>query len=209
MEVHSLKHVIVATDDERIYEKCKQINAEVMMTSPHHPSGTDRIAEVASKVPADYYINLQGDEPMIDPLAIEDLIRTSTEFSCELATLAHPETDNKRLDSPNCVKVITDINSYALYFSRFNIPFQRNVIEMRRLIHIGVYCYRADILSNYSQLTPCDIEKSESLEQLRAMFNGIKIKVIECKYKPIGVDTPDELIEAELALKASGYGSIP
>ncbi len=201
MAVQTLKRVIIATDDERIHASCKKFDAEVMITNPDHPSGTDRIAEVARKVDADFYVNLQGDEPMIDPAAIEELIAVSRKNNCALSTLAHKEDLLDRLESPNCVKVITDINSDALYFSRFNLPYARNQVELARYIHIGVYCYRADVLRNYAQLTPCDLERSESLEQLRAMYHGIKIKVIVCNYRPIGVDTPEELLEAEQIIK--------
>lgn len=201
MAVKTLKRVIIATDDERIQAACKKFDAEVMLTSPNHPSGTDRIAEVASKVKADFYLNLQGDEPLIDPAAIEELIDVSRKNNCSLSTLAHIEDLQDRLESPNCVKVITDINSDALYFSRFNLPYTRNQIQLTRYIHIGIYCYRADVLHNYSQLIPCDLERSESLEQLRALYHGIKIKVIVCKYRPIGVDTPEELLEAEQVIK--------
>ena len=177
--------VIVATDNEKVYDTVTGFGGKAVMTSPDHPSGTDRLAEVAMQYPdVDVIINVQGDEPMIDPDIID--------------RLAKAFEGKSEYNDPAAVKVVTDDNGYALYFSRSLIPYPRNEIEgMRVYKHVGVYAYRRDFLLQYAALEPTMLEKVEGLEQLReqlrALENGYKIKVLESDFQGIGIDTPEDL----------------
>ena len=166
-----------------------------VMTSPDHPSGTDRLAEVAMQYPdVDVIINVQGDEPMIDPDIIDRLAKAfDGNDELKMATVKVPMKESEYND-PAAVKVVTDDNGYALYFSRSLIPYPRNTIEGAKVFkHVGVYAYRRDFLLQYAALEPTMLEQVEGLEQLRALQNGYKIKVLDSDFQGIGIDTPEDL----------------
>ena len=194
--------VAVATDDERIAAAVEKFGGKAIMTSPDHPSGTDRIAEAARAFEGvETVINIQGDEPLIPIELVDELIRLMTsDRSVEMATVAVP-ADRKKMTENN-VKVVFGTTGQALYFSRSEIPFVRQGGEDPGCyLHWGIYAYRKDILERFVQLPPGKLENSEKLEQLRALENGIGIKVITTELTTIGVDTPDDLEKAELLLK--------
>ena len=194
--------VAVATDDERIAAAVEKFGGKAIMTSPDHPSGTDRIAEAARAFEGvETVINIQGDEPLIPIELVDELIRLMTsDRSVEMATVAVP-ADRKKMTENN-VKVVFGTTGQALYFSRSEIPFVRQGGEDPGCyLHWGIYAYRKDILERFVQLPPGKLENSEKLEQLRALENGIGIKVITTELTTIGVDTPEDLEKAELLLK--------
>ena len=194
--------VAVATDDERIAAAVEKFGGKAIMTSPDHPSGTDRIAEAARVFEGvETVINIQGDEPLIPTELVDELIRLMTsDRSVEMATVAVP-ADRKKMTENN-VKVVFGTTGQALYFSRSEIPFVRQGGEDPGCyLHWGIYAYRKDILERFVQLPPGKLENSEKLEQLRALENGISIKVITTELTTIGVDTPEDLEKAELLLK--------
>ncbi len=187
--------VVVATDNELVEKAVLGFGGKAMMTSPDHPSGTDRLAEVALNYPdVDVIVNVQGDEPMIPPEVIDRLANAFVDDEdLDMATLKveMPEED---YNNPAAVKVVTDLNGYALYFSRSLMPYPRNKPAGYKVFkHVGIYAYRRNFLLKYAALTPTPLEKAESLEQLRALENGYKIKVLESDFKGIGVDTPEDL----------------
>ena len=186
---------IVATDDERIFNAVKEHGGEVMMTRADHPTGTDRLAEVATAFEdVDLIVNVQGDEPLIESSLIDDLISLFNDDSnLQMATVATELTEEAEINNPNNVKVISDLNGYALYFSRSVIPYPRNAGKSPVYKHIGIYAYRRDFLLKYAKMAPTPLEQSESLEQLRALENGYKIKVLHSDNKFIGVDTEEDL----------------
>jgi 3-deoxy-manno-octulosonate cytidylyltransferase (CMP-KDO synthetase) len=194
-----LTHVIIATDDPRICDEARRFGGAVRMTRPDHLSGTDRVAEVASTDTAEWIVNVQGDEPLIDPGAIDAaVLPLLDEPSISMGTLKKRIEDAREVDDPNVVKVVTDRFENALYFSRSTIPFSRD--EDRDKIgdpvyykHIGLYVYRRDFLLRYPEMPVGPLEKAERLEQLRALENGHKIRVVETEYESLGVDTPEDL----------------
>ena len=199
--------VIVATDDRRIAEAVRSFGGEARMTSAAHPTGTDRLAEVAATLPdMELILNIQGDEPLIPPLAIDELIGAFDDCpDLQMATLMTPLTEDE-YDNPAAVKVVTSLDGHALYFSRSLIPYPRNRVPERRCFkHIGVYAYRRDFLLRFAVLPPSPLEVTESLEQLRALENGYRIRVIETPFRSIGVDTPADLAEVR-ELFRSGKG---
>jgi len=190
---------LVATDDERIALALKPFDVPVMMTRPDHPSGTDRIAEIAQNSDAEIIVNVQGDEPLIDPAiidqTIEPLLRDS---SLLMATARTPLTHIEDIQNPNIVKVICNQQGHALYFSRSPIPHIRDAQDRHQAMsvywqHVGLYAYRRDFLLQFHKMAQTPLEKLERLEQLRALENGIKIAVVDTSYKSIGVDTPEDL----------------
>ncbi|MDY6029004.1 MAG: 3-deoxy-manno-octulosonate cytidylyltransferase [Acidaminococcaceae bacterium] len=187
--------VIVATDSEEVLQAVEAFGGKAVMTSPDHPSGTDRLAEVALMYPeADIIVNVQGDEPMIPPEVI-DRLASSFENSEEqqMATLK-VRMSEADYDNPAAVKVVTDLNGFALYFSRSLLPYPRNRQDDYNVFkHVGIYAYRRNFLLTYAALAPTPLERAESLEQLRALENGYKIKVLESDFQGIGVDTPEDL----------------
>lgn len=187
------KIVIIATDSKEIYDKAKSFSAEVEMTSTEHKSGSDRIAEVAKRHPEfEYILNMQGDEPQITPDVIDKALYTIQNEPCDIATLVRKITDTEQIESPNCVKCVFDKDYNALYFSRFPIPYKRNPEFASYYAHIGMYAYKKDALLKMTNLEQADIEKTESLEQLRALYNGMKIKVVPVNLNPIGIDTIED-----------------
>ena len=197
-----LNKVIVATDDQRIFDHIKSFGGDAMMTSDKHKSGTDRCEEVAKQFPEfDICINIQGDEPLIDPVQIELLIACFKEENVFIATLAKKINTNEELFNHNSPKVVLNKNSDAIYFSRTPIPFQRNRIQDNWLNnhnyfkHIGIYAYRSTILSEITKLPVSDLEQAEDLEQLRWIENGYKIKVALTDKESLAIDTPEDLIK--------------
>ena len=186
--------VIVATDDERIFNSCKNFGAEVEMTSTNHKSGSDRIAEVASRHPEiGYIINLQGDEPLIEQANIELVIKGVLEDEkADISTLLREIKDEEEAQNPNLVKCVFDVNNYAMYFSRSKIPYERNSGKSRIYGHLGIYGYKREALFKMTQLLQTTYEMAESLEQLRALQNGMKIKVAIVDNIPVGIDTMED-----------------
>lgn len=188
--------VIIATDNDEIYEKCRSFGASVEMTLETHRSGSDRIAEVVSRHPEfSYVINLQGDEPTIAPKNIDVVINLiKSDENADISTLLRVIKDESDINSQNIVKCVKDVNDFAMYFSRSKIPFERQIDENTVFYaHIGLYGYKKDALLKMTSLPPSSLEKAESLEQLRALQNGLRIKtaVVECD--AIGIDTKEDL----------------
>ena len=189
-----LTSVTIATDDERIRAEAEKFHARVVMTRDDHPSGTDRVAEVASASNADVIVNIQGDEPLIDPVAIDTaVLGLMDDDELPMGTLKKKIERSEEIDNPNVVKVVTDLAGNAIYFSRAAIPHVRTDGEMPLCFkHIGLYVYRRDFLLHYSDLPVGPLEQAERLEQLRALENGFKIRVVETEYESLGVDTPED-----------------
>ncbi len=190
-----IEKALVATDDERICEAVRAHGGEAMMTAAEHPTGTDRLAEVAAACPdMDLIVNVQGDEPLIEPELIDRLAALFEEDSdLQMATVMTELADEEEMKNPNNVKVITDLNGYALYFSRSLLPYPRNAGKVPVYKHIGIYAYRRDFLLRYAKLEPTPLEQAESLEQLRALENGFRIRVIPANCRFVGVDTAEDL----------------
>ena len=187
--------VVVATDNELVEKAVLDFDGKAVMTSPDHPSGTDRLAEVALMYPdVDVIVNVQGDEPMIPPEVIDRLAEAfNGDADLNMATMK-VVMDEEDYENPAAVKVVTDQQGYALYFSRSLMPYPRNKPEGFKVFkHVGIYAYRRNFLLKYAALAPTPLEKAESLEQLRALENGYKIKVLESDFQGIGVDTPEDL----------------
>lgn len=205
--------VIVATDDERIASAVKKFGGRVEMTSTAHETGTDRLAEVAGRIESDIIVNVQGDEPLIEPGMIDEAIEPmTTDSSLVMSTLKSRIKTLHDFLSPNVVKVVTDWEGNALYFSRSPVPNFRDKwndlkdekFSSGKLLcykHIGLYVYRRDFLLQYSQMSPTYLELAEKLEQLRVLENGYKIRVIETSHDSIGVDTPSDLVAVIEKLK--------
>jgi 3-deoxy-manno-octulosonate cytidylyltransferase (CMP-KDO synthetase) len=187
--------VIVATDDERICDAVEAFGGRAQMTSRTHQSGTDRLAEIAASLTADLVVNVQGDEPLIEPATIDDAIGAfRQEPSLQMSTVRRRISDRRELSDPNVTKVVVDQHGYALYFSRAPIPFTREGCPPAPAWrHIGLYVYRRETLLQLTALTPTAMEESEALEQLRAIEHGIRIKTVETIHDCIGVDTPEDL----------------
>ena len=186
--------VIIATDDERIFNVCKDFGAEVEMTSTEHKSGSDRIAEVAERHPEiAYIINLQGDEPLIEQANIELVIKGVLEDeNADISTLLREIKDEDEAQNPNLVKCVFDVNNYAMYFSRSKIPYERNAGKSKIYGHLGIYGYKREALFKMTKLPQTSYEQAESLEQLRALQNGMKIKVAVVDNIPVGIDTLED-----------------
>lgn len=188
--------VLIATDDARVFQACGQFGAPCVMTRADHPSGTDRIAEAVADLPVEIVVNVQGDEPEIDPTHIDaaiELLRRDP--NAHIATLASPITAPEDIENPNIVKVVVDLTGRALYFSRWPIPYCRDskdigVATYRR--HLGLYAYRKDVLLQMSKWKPTPLEQAEKLEQLRALENGLTITVADIQHPAEGIDTPQQ-----------------
>jgi 3-deoxy-manno-octulosonate cytidylyltransferase (CMP-KDO synthetase) len=215
-----LTNVIIATDDQRIYDEARRFGGMVRMTRPDHLSGTDRVAEVASSDTAEWIVNVQGDEPLIDPGAIDAaILPLLDEPSIPMGTLKKRIEDPREVGDPNVVKVVTDRFENAIYFSRSTIPYPRDQAAGQapspamgksqvHFKHIGLYVYRRDFLLRYPDMPVGPLEKAERLEQLRALENGHKIRVVETEYESIGVDTPDDLEKVNKLFEATLAGVI-
>jgi 3-deoxy-manno-octulosonate cytidylyltransferase (CMP-KDO synthetase) len=200
-----MNQVVIAVDDQQVAKAAKAFGAAVIMTPKECPTGSDRIAIVAKEFPrADIIVNIQGDEPFISGMMIDQAIEPLL-FAPEVkvATLAKLITSIEELKSPSVVKVVFDYKNFALYFSRAPIPFVREAQNENEMIeladfyrHIGLYVYRKDYLLKFTQLAPTDLENWEKLEQLRMLENGFKIKIVETEYDSFSVDTPEDLVKA-------------
>ena len=187
--------VIVATDDVRVYDTVLAFGGNACMTREDHPNGTSRLAEVAEKFPnADVIVNVQGDEPMIPPEIIDRLANAfAEEPELKMATMKARMQESEYGD-PSAVKVVTDQNGYALYFSRSLLPYPRNKSNLFKVYkHVGIYAYTRTFLMQYAAMAPTPLEQVESLEQLRVLENGYKIKVLESSFQGVGVDTQADL----------------
>ena len=204
----SLSEVVVATDDERIANAASQF-CRVEMTRAHHPSGSDRIAEVAGRVPCDAIVNIQGDEPLIDPSVI-DAVAAALDQN-EMSTAATQIKQVSEYDNPNVVKVVVNAANRALYFSRRTIPYLRDAASRSNdeqlaafpfLKHLGIYGYRRETLLRLVKFPVSALENAEKLEQLRALENGIQIGVVRVNYDSVGVDMPEDVVRVENILKS-------
>lgn len=194
--------VIVATDSKRILDVVLAAGGKAQMTSSEHPSGSDRVAEVASGLEADIIVNVQGDEPFITADVLKPLLDSFRDDAVQMASLMTPILDAEQLDDPGIVKVVTDAAGKALYFSRSLIPFDRDGSSgYNYMRHIGVYAWRRETLLSFVSLGMGKLERVEKLEQLRALENGIAIRMVETDYQGIGIDTPEDLEKAERIIK--------
>lgn len=203
--------VVVATDDERIRAVVVDAGGAAVMTSPAHASGTDRIAEAIAAMDAEIVVNVQGDLPLLDPDCVAAAVAPMRgDATLPMATLMTPIRDRAEFENPNVVKVVTDVTGHALYFSRAPVPCWRDgaydgaVLAQR---HIGLYAYRRNFLLQFAQLKPTPLERAEKLEQLRALENGHRIRVVEVASAGIEVDTPADLDMVRASVRCSGGGS--
>ena len=198
--------VIVASDSEEVIRAVEAFGGKAQMTSPDHPSGSDRIWEVASKLDCDIIINVQGDEPFMEPSVIDRLIDVMQETPApDMATVVVPSTREQIANNPNSPKVVVAADNTALYFSRSPIPFLREGgTDMPLYKHWGIYAYSRAALSRFVSLPESPLEKCEKLEQLRALENGMRIKTIETTYDGVDVNTPEDLEEAEKLFAGKG-----
>ena len=207
-EARSVLSVIVATDDERIYRAVQAFGGAARLTSASHPSGTDRLAEVAASLSCDIVVNVQGDEPLIEPSTIDDAVAPLlADPRLEMSTLRRRIDDPEEIENPNVTKVVVDREGFALYFSRAPIPHVRSgAVPATAWAHVGLYVYRRSSLLRLASLPPTALERAEALEQLRALEHGIRIKAIETAHASIGVDTPDDLDRVRRLMAAAEVG---
>src|ERR1019366_1696548 len=201
-----LTNIIIGTDDPRVYETARSFGAAVRMTHSGHPSGTDRVAEVASAEDAGIVVNIQGDEPLIEPAAIDAAILPLVhDDDIQMGTLKKRIEDPREIGDPNVVKVVTDRSGNAIYFSRSIIPYGGTgfSLSVAHYKHIGLYVYRRDFLLGYSDLPVGPLEQAERLEQLRALENGYSIRGVETENESLGVDTPEDLERVSKLFEAS------
>lgn len=204
-QVPSLNNVIVATDDERIFDIIEKNGGKARMTSEDHRSGTDRIAEVAGDLDCDIVVNVQGDEPLIKQEMITEAISPFyEEKDLKMSTLKKKIEDKSEVHDPSVVKVVADKNDNALYFSRSPLPYPGEKENVNLYKHIGLYVFTREFLLKYSTMDSTCLERAESLEQLRVLENGYKIKVMETKYNSIGVDKPEDINKVEQQLSKEG-----
>lgn len=202
----TLDDLIVACDDERIMKVVVGFGGKAVYTSPDQPSGTDRLAEVVNPMDVDIAVNIQGDEPLMKPIIIDNIVITlKDEKVAQMATVMKKIEDDAEFTNSNVVKVVVDKNGYALYFSRYCIPYNRTgeADETKRPVyykHIGLYAFTKDFLFTFRSLPKSPLENAEKLEQLRALENGYKIKVVETNLDTVGIDRPEDLKKAEDAL---------
>jgi len=197
-----LNDVIIATDSDEILAACRKHSCNARMTSTKHRSGTERVHEVSQSVEADVYINVQGDEPMIRAAHIEALVKLMQNGHIPVGTLKTPASAED-VANPNAVKVVTDINQRALYFSRSTVPYDRDGSNPKYFKHLGIYAYRKAELDQFVRLPESSLERAERLEQLRFLENGIPIYVAEPPYDSIGVDTEEDFARVQKLLASS------
>lgn len=207
--------VIVATDSETIFERVLSFGGKAVMTDKRHPSGTDRIAEVAASTDYDIIVNVQGDEPLVRPEMIDDVIAILSDERASIGTLIKKIENPEEIADPNVVKVVFDKEGFALYFSRAPVPYYRdewkNVTNIQYSTfniqdcykHVGIYSYKRGVLLSLAAMEPTKLEKIERLEQLRALENGMRIKVKETFFETYGVDTPEDIERVEKCLSTS------
>lgn len=205
-KARTLDDLVVACDDERILKVVEEFGGKALYTSPDQPSGTDRLAEVVNPMEVDIAVNIQGDEPLVKPIMIDNLvIALENEKTAQMATVIKKVEDDSELTNSNVVKVVVDRNGYALYFSRYAIPYNRTGSgepDKRPVYfkHIGLYAFTKDFLFTFRNLPKSSLENAEKLEQLRVLEYGYKIKTVETKLDTVGVDTPEDLKRVEDAL---------
>lgn len=205
-QCQELDELLIATDDQRIADLCQEINAPFTLTRSDHPTGTDRIAEAAATCQdATHVINIQGDEPLLEPALVDTLARTLREnLDLPMITAGSPVSDPALIADPNVVKLTLDQNHNALYFSRSPIPYRRDPIPtLPTYRHLGIYGYRHDFLQKFITLPPSPLEQAEGLEQLRALENGATIRVHLTEHEAIGLDSPDQIPLIESLLSTS------
>ncbi|RBW68908.1 3-deoxy-manno-octulosonate cytidylyltransferase [Bacillus taeanensis] len=195
-----LDKVVVATDHEDIKKVVEEFGGNVVMTKTDHETGSDRMAEVTTKVDGDFYVNIQGDEPLIRPELIDALVQAAKETPDTVVTAKTVLQNAEDAENPNVVKVVTDKNGLALYFSRSPIPYNRSGKEVTYYKHLGIYGYPKEIINEFVQLPASTLESLEVLEQLRLLENGYHIKVVETAYDAVGVDTPEDIGKVEKIL---------
>jgi 3-deoxy-manno-octulosonate cytidylyltransferase (CMP-KDO synthetase) len=203
---NQLDEVLVATDDERILEAVRRFGGKACMTSRNHRCGTERLAEVAGSRPAELYVNIQGDEPLLNPSDLDALVVALKDDSrADMTTLKYPIASPEDVADPNVVKVVTDAAGFALYFSRSPVPYCASCGESRpaprHFKHIGVYGYRRAILLRLAGLAPSVLEQTEGLEQLRALENGVRMRVVLACSDTISVDRPEDIERAAHAVR--------
>jgi 3-deoxy-manno-octulosonate cytidylyltransferase (CMP-KDO synthetase) len=206
-QAKNISRVVVATDDDRIRSVVEKFGGEAIMTRTDHATGTDRIAEVAASHDAGIFLNVQGDEPLVSPEAVDALAEAiSSDPEVQLATLAVALKTPADIMDPNIVKVVLDFDDNALYFSRAPIPWVRDkgtATHARHLKHLGLYAYRRAALIEYNTLPPGDLERVEQLEQLRWLENGFKIRVAETEHDSVSIDVPEDVARIEKLLRHS------
>ena len=195
-----LDDVILATDSEEIRSACRQHSCNVVMTSDKHRSGTERVHEISQTVAADVYINVQGDEPMVRAEQIDTIIKLMTRSEVRVGTLMTPAR-TEDVANPNAVKVVTDLNGKALYFSRATLPYDRDSTHPEYFKHLGIYAYRKPELDRFVTLPESSLERAERLEQLRFLENGVSIYAAETPFDSIGVDTEEDFLRVQKLLK--------
>lgn len=196
-KAQSVREVLIAADDPRTIEAAQSFGARAVMTDPDLPSGTDRVAAAVRDIEVDLVVNVQGDEPTMNPRAIDQLVELMADGKTPMATLATPFRSREETANPNCVKVILNKDGYAMYFSRSVIPYPREGYEampagVEHLLHLGIYAYRKEFLLKLTTLPPATPEQIEKLEQLRVLWNGYNIKVGVTPYRTSGIDTPEQ-----------------
>lgn len=199
-----LDQLIVAVDDERVFKCVEEFGGRAVMTRKDHNSGTDRLAEAVEKIDADIIVNIQGDQPILDSAMIDEAVKPMLEDHNILMSTLKIKIEKEDYNNPDVVKVVTDENDFALYFSRSLIPYSRDKVAVDIFEHVGLYVYRKSFLLKISKLPQTNLEKVEMLEQLRVMEKGYKIKVIETQSKRISgisVDTPEDLVKVEKIIK--------
>ncbi len=202
MKVESLDEIIVATDDQRIVDVCNQLSLRVCLTSDSCKTGSDRVAEVAEKIEGDLFVNIQGDEPVIEPAMIQEVIDIFNDSSVYFGTLKTQISDLEQINATSTVKVVTDCNNDALFFSRSPIPSNiKDGICARVFRHVGIYAYKRDFLLKFHDMEQTELELGEGIEPLRAMENGYKIRVAETNYESIGVDYPEHVEQVIKVIK--------
>ncbi len=209
-QAKTVGRVLVATDDERIAAAVRAFGTEAVLTDPGHPSGTDRIAEAIREVPCDLVVNVQGDEPLLPPAMVDEAVEPFlADPALEMGTVCRAIEDPRDLTDPNVVKVVRDLEGYALYFSRSPVPYsrdgQRRAGGAQPCKHIGLYVYRRAFLFRFTAWKPTPLEEAERLEQLRALEHGVRIRVVETRHDSVGVDTPDDLARVQLLLKRRAW----
>jgi len=203
IKVKALDKVVVATDDDRIFEHCNSLNINVVMTSVDHNNGTERITEVVKKENKsfDYVLNIQGDEPFVHIEQIANLCEIISSNKYDIATLAKEISDEAEINSPNTVKLVISNGGKALYFSRYGIPYERNAGHRLMYKHIGMYAFKYNVLLELESLKPSILEQSESLEQLRWLENDYTIGVAKTDFESFGIDTPEDINSALKKIK--------
>ena len=205
LKVNELDEIYVATDDERIESACRELGINVIMTSEKHETGSDRVGEVAQKIEGDLFINIQGDEPLIDPREIQEAIHIFDDPEVYFGSLRIEITDPEEIQALSTVKVVVDKNDYALYMSRNIIPSNSKGGPTARVFrHVGIYAYKKEFLLKFIDMKQSELELGEGIEPLRALENGYKFKVKETTYQSIGVDYPEHVSAVETELRKRG-----